>query len=103
MHEAYPDGGGATTAVDDLEAGQDSGYGSFTPVADDSSSGGAAVVAAEALEVIGRVGAQVGSFASTRVSTFAPPWIVRMRPGAKAGCQTAYLMVLHLVALRCVV
>lgn len=92
-------------ATDDIEAGAlNSGYGNLTPAAGNSSGGGAAgAVAAEALEVIGRVGAKVSSVASARVSSFAPPWIVRLRPGAKAGCQTTYLMVLHLVALRCLV
>lgn len=104
VHPAYPDGG-AAAATDDIEAGAlNSGYGNLTPVAGNSSGGGAAgAVAAEALEVIGRVGATVSSVASARASSFAPRWIVRLRPGAKAGCQTTYLMALHLIALRCVI
>ena len=102
VHEAYPDG--ASTTVADIEAGE-LDYGSLTPEAVGVDSGGAAAgaVAAEALEVIGRVGAKASSLASARASGLAPRWIVRLRPGAKAGCQTTYLLVLHLVALRCVI
>ena len=102
VHEAYPDGG-AATPTDDIEAG-DSGYGDLAPVAaGDSRSSGAAAVAAEALEMIGTAGTKLGSLASARASSLAPPWVVRLRPGAKVGCQTTYLMVLHLIALRCII
>lgn len=99
VHQAYPDGVAAMDA--DIEAGAnpDSGYGNLTPGPGDK--GGAAAVAAEALEVIGTVGAKVSSLASARASRLAPPWVVRLRPGAKAGCQTTYMILLHLFALRC--
>ena len=101
VHEAYPDG--STATEDDIEAGAP-GYGNLTPSADNSGDASAAgKVAAEALEVIGAVGAKVSSLASARASTLAPPWVVRMRPGAKAGCQTTYLLLLHLFALRCAI
>lgn len=106
VHEAYPDGSSQSPA--DIEAGDldsGSGYGSLTPVGagDDRGAAAAGAVAAEALEVIGRVGAKASSLASARASGLAPPWIVRLRPGAKAGCQTTYLLFLHLVAMRCVI
>ena len=104
MHEAYPDGDVVSAA--DIEAGDlDSGYGNLTPVGGEADRGAAAAgaFATEALEVIGRVGAQASIMASARASSLAPPWIVRLRPGAKAGCRTTYLLFLHLVALRCVI
>ena len=54
------------------------------------------------LEYALAMGAKVSSLASARASALAPPWVVRMRPGAKAGCQTTYLLLLHLITLRCV-